>query len=238
MKTAAPPKISSRVSPLLGAIAYPLGNQFVLPYYFNHILITGQAHIPHHGPVILAPTHRSRWDALIVAHATGKGVTGRYLRFMVSADEMKGMQGWFIRQLGGFPVDTRRTRRTKMASLDHTSELLTRGQMVVIFPEGNIFRDTCVQPIKRGVAKVALEAQSQRSSTLPPVQIVPIDLHYSDPIPHRGTAVHVTIGQPLSAADYSTDSLKAGSKRLTQDLATALQSLGSTVCRNSATPAQ
>lgn len=238
MNTITPSKISSRISPLLGAIAYPLGNQFVLPYYFDHIFVTGQHHIPKRSPVILAPTHRSRWDALIVAHATGKGVTGRYLRFMVSADEMKGVQGWFIRQLGGFPVDTRRTRRTKMASVDHTIELLHRGQMVVIFPEGNIFRDTQVQPIKRGVAKIALDAQAQRASTLPPVQIVPIDLHYSDPIPHRGTAVRVTIGQPLAAADYSSDSVKAGSKQLTQDLTAALQSLGSRVGREKSAPAQ
>lgn len=218
--------VSSRISPLISAIAYPLGNQVILPYYFSQITVIGQENIPKTGPVILAPTHRSRWDALIVAHTTGKTVTGRYLRFMVSADEMRGVQGWFIRRLGGFPVDTHAHHR-KLASLDHTVNLLNQGEMVVIFPEGDIFRASGVQTIKRGVAMVALQAQAEREARGcdRPVQIVPVSLQYSQKIPRRGSAVTVKIGEAIAVNQYPQLSLKGASKQLTRDVAGALAGL-------------
>ncbi|TVQ58725.1 MAG: 1-acyl-sn-glycerol-3-phosphate acyltransferase [Spirulina sp. DLM2.Bin59] len=218
--------VASRISPLISAIAYPLGNQVILPYYFSQIRVMGQENIPKTGPVILAPTHRSRWDALIVAHTTGKTVTGRYLRFMVSADEMRGVQGWFIRRLGGFPVDTHAHHR-KLASLDHTVNLLNQGKMVVIFPEGDIFRGSGVQPIKRGVAMVALQAQAEREAREcnAPVQIVPVSLQYSQQIPRRGSEVTVKIGEAIAVNQYPQLSMKGASKQLTQDVAAALAAL-------------
>ena len=83
---------TSRVSPWLTSLFYPLGHYIVLPLYFGKIEITGQEHLPKDGPAILAPTHRSRWDALMMPYSTGQMVTGRDLRFMVTADEVKGVQ--------------------------------------------------------------------------------------------------------------------------------------------------
>ena len=99
--------VASRVSSWLAPLVYFLGRCFVLPSFFKRISVTGQENLPTSGPVILAPTHRSRWDALLIPATTGRGVTGRDLRFMVSIDEVKGIQGWFIRRLGGFPIDTK-----------------------------------------------------------------------------------------------------------------------------------
>jgi len=73
---------------------------------------------------------------------TGRGVTGRDLRFMVSADEVRGIQGWF--DLGGFP-----DKHPAITTLRHES-LLQQGEMLVIFPEGNIFRDGSLHPLKLG----------------------------------------------------------------------------------------
>src|SRR3712207_5600521 len=98
--------IDSRISPWLTPLAYRLGCWVVLPLYFRTKVI-GQEHIPQDGPVILAPTHRSRWDALIVPYATGRFASGRDVHFMVTVDEVKGLQGWLIRRLGGFPVNPR-----------------------------------------------------------------------------------------------------------------------------------
>jgi len=100
------PAVNSRINPCLIRFCYFLGNYLVLPAFFSKITVTGQENIPLTGGVILAPTHRSRWDALILPYAVGRLVTRRDLRFMVSANEMKGVQGWFIRRLGGFPVNT------------------------------------------------------------------------------------------------------------------------------------
>lgn len=212
--------VSSHVSPWLGAIAYSLGRRLVIPCYFGQVSVTGQENLPLTGPVILAPTHRSRWDALLVPYATGRGITGRDLRFMVTADEVTGLQGWFIRRLGGFPIDT---NHPTISSLRHGVELLQAGEMLVIFPEGNIFRDQCLHPLKPGLARLALSAESSQLGL--GVKIVPIHIHYSSPLPHWGCNVKMHIGSPLSVNAYNTGSLKENAKHLTFDLTTALKQL-------------
>ena len=141
--------VTSRVCHWLTSVIYPLGRRIVIPFYFRQLKVTGQENIPKTGSVILAPTHRSRWDALLIPYAAGKPVTGRDLRFMVSEDEVKGIQGWFIRRMGGFPVNT---RHPGIGSIRHSVELLRNGEALVMFPEGNIFRETHVQPLKFGEA--------------------------------------------------------------------------------------
>src|ERR671932_519815 len=72
---------TSRCSPFLTPLAYFLGQRFLLPLYFRKISVSGQENLPHSGPVILAPTHRARWDSLVLPLAAGRPVTGRDLRF-------------------------------------------------------------------------------------------------------------------------------------------------------------
>jgi 1-acyl-sn-glycerol-3-phosphate acyltransferase len=225
MKTTANPNFG--VSPCVASIVYPLGYYIVLPLFFGRIEITGQENIPKTGPVILAPTHRSRWDALILGYATGRYTSGRDLRFMVTIDEYnKPIQGWFIRQMGGFPVDT---QRPDFASLNYSVELLRSGEMVVIFPEGapgeegEVFRDNKIHPLKRGLALIALETELKQPDCK--TKILPISLKYSEPYPSWGTDVAIKIGSPINVADYQTNSLRKSSQRLTGHLEAALKDL-------------
>lgn len=211
---------NSRISPWLANILYPLGTYIVIPGFFSKIEITGQENIPAKNPVIIAPTHRSRWDALIIPYAMGRMVSGRDLRFMVSANEVKGLQGWFIRRMGGFPVNA---ERPGASSVRHSVELLEDDAMLVIFPEGNIFRDREVHPLKRGVARIALDVALEKPET--EVNILPVSLKYSDPYPSWGAKVKVDIAQPINVAEYLEDSLRRSSQKLTQTLETKLQQL-------------
>ncbi|MEG3922650.1 MULTISPECIES: lysophospholipid acyltransferase family protein [unclassified Microcoleus] len=189
---------TSRVSPWLTSLLYPLGHYVVLPFHFGKIEITGQEHLPKDGPVILAPTHRSRWDALMMPYSTGQKVTGRDLRFMVTADEVKGVQGWFIRNLGGFPVDL---KHPAIGSLRYGVELLLDKEMLVIFPEGGIFQDGEVHPIKPGLARLAMQAELSKPGL--GVKIVPMSIRYRPRIPQWGAQVKIAIGSPISVADYA-----------------------------------
>lgn len=212
--------INSRVSPWLSALAYPLGSRIVLPAYFDKLSVIGQENIPTEGPVILAPTHRSRWDALVVPHVSGRRVTGRYLRFMVTSDEVKGIQGWLIRRLGAFPVNP---RQPGIASLRYGLELLLAGEMLVIFPEGGIFQDGQLHPIKQGLARLAVQAEFAKPGL--GIQVVPIHLQYSELVPQWGCNVDVRIGAPLNVAGYLHQNSKADAKTLTADLHLALERL-------------
>ncbi len=211
---------SSRISPWLARLLYPLGSKVVIPAFFNKITITGQENIPKKNPVIVAPTHRSRWDALLVPYAMGRMVSGRDMRFMVSINEVKGLQGWFIRRMGGFPVNP---ARPKLGSLQHSVELLQDDEMLVIFPEGAIFRDRQVHPLKRGVARIALDVVNENPDT--EVNIIPVSLRYSEAFPSWGADAWLDIGKPINAAEYLEESVRRASQNLTKALQEKLQQL-------------
>ena len=222
-------QITSGVAPWLIKLVYPFAKYFLMPFFFRKIVVTGQENIPSEGAVIVAPTHRSRWDALIVPYATGRLVSNRDPHFMVSANEISGIQGWFITRLGGFPIDT---HHPAFSSLKHSFDLLCQGEMVVIFPEGNIFRTETVQPLKRGVAKIALEVAIARSAPLSviakpenTINILPVSVKYSEKIPQRGCSVEVKIGKCLNINEYPADSSRENSMRLTKDLENALKAI-------------
>jgi len=210
----------SRVLHWLMALFYPLGRYFVLPLYFKRIEVIGREHLPSSGPVILAPTHRSRWDAMTLPYAAGQDITGRHLRFMVSANEVTGLQGWFIQRMGGFPVNT---DRPAIASLRHGVDLLESGETLVIFPEGNIFRETHVQSLKPGLARLAIQAETSRTDL--GIQVVPLSIYYSNSLVPWRSCVRVMIGSPLHVPDYCQGSHKQNAKRLTADLQAAMEAL-------------
>lgn len=216
-----PDKLNSHISPWVSKVLYPIGCYLVLPLFFSKIKINGLENIPTDDPVIIAPTHRSRWDALIVPYAVGRLSSGRDLRFMVSANEVKGLQGWIIRSMGGFPVDT---DRPQLNSVNHSIELLKQGEeMLVIFPEGGIYNDKQIHPLKRGVALIALQAETDKSERR--VKILPVGIRYSEPIPRWGTEVTVDIGSPLTVADYLRGSLRKSSQKLTLALKESLEQI-------------
>ena len=212
----------SKISPWLAHFVYFFGRYSLLPLYFNRVEVTGRENIPLDGPVILAPTHRSRWDALILAYAAGRLATGRDLRFMVSSNEIdRKVQGWFIRRLGGFAVNP---QRPSPDSLYHSIDLLCQGEMLTIFPEGNIYHQRFVESLKRGLAAIALQAQAKLPNQT--VKIVPISINYSHLYPCLGCDVKVDIGKAIAVSRYTTGkSTKKTSQKLTADLEDALRDL-------------
>jgi 1-acyl-sn-glycerol-3-phosphate acyltransferase len=212
--------IRSGFSPWLTKIIYPLGRYIVLPGFFREIEIIGQEHIPYTGAVILAPTHRTRWDSLLVSYAVGPYVTGRNLRVMVTRPEMQGIQGWFLRRLGCFPIDT---TKLGIGSIRHSVELLHQGEMLTIYPEGNLFRDGKLHPLKKGLARIAMQSVSLQPDL--DLKIIPICLDYEDLTPKFRDRVTVKIGKPLPVQAYQHLSSKAAAEQLHQDLTRSLEGL-------------
>ena len=212
--------VESHVSPWLTKIIHPLGQYIVLPGFFREIEIRGKEYTPHTGAVILAPTHRTRWDALLTAYAIGPYVTGRSSRIMVTTDEMKGIQGWLLRRLGCFEIDT---TKPSLAVIRHSIELLHQGEMLTIFPEGELMRDRVLHPLKEGLTRIAMQAVSLKPDL--DLKILPINLDYEHPYPKFRDRVTVELGKPLQVNDYQQFSIKTGAKKLHQDLTRSLEEL-------------
>ena len=139
---------------------------------------------------------------------------------MVSENEASGLQGWFVCRLGGFPVNT---DRPSIRTLRYGVEVLLQQEMLVIFPEGNIFRDGAVHPLKPGLARLAVSAETTHPGL--GVQVVPMGIKYSQSYPQWGSDVSICIGSPLKVATYNQGSVKQRAKQLTTDLENALKAL-------------
>jgi glycerol-3-phosphate dehydrogenase (NAD(P)+) len=118
--------------------------------YFRMVRI-GRAHIPRRGPAIIAANHRSFFDPFVI------GTMARRPLYYVAKRELFEIHpliSWLMSALGAFPVDRGRGDLDTIAT---AKELLARGELVLIFPEGTRTRPGPLGKPKRGVGRLALE---------------------------------------------------------------------------------
>lgn len=211
----------SKISPWLTPLTYFVCFRLIVPLYFKAVTVEGQEHLPQTGAVIFAPTHRSRWDSILLAYAAGRWVTGRDLRYMALSNQTTGIQGWFVKRLGGFPVNR---DHPGSSSIRYSVELLKQEETLVLFPEGHIFIEDEIHPIQSGVARIALQVLSQKPDL--ELNIVPIRIRYDRPAPiTKGSSVKIKISPPLPVKQYLQASSKKAAQQLTEDLEIALKNL-------------
>ena len=96
----------NKINPLLGFIAMFVTQDIILRFFFSKKkIIRNSFSLPINSSIILAPTHRSRWDGLILTMAMGRRVPKKDCKFMVTKSEMSGIQGWFLKRLGCFSIN-------------------------------------------------------------------------------------------------------------------------------------
>ncbi len=140
-------------------------NRIVLGLKFRQVEIVGRHHIPSNGPFLLVSNHVSRWDGLLV-----QSLIARPANYLVSPNELKGFQGTVLRSMGAFPANPR------FNLLDFFYKQVKKGEGVVVFPEGNIFKDGATHPFKNGAARMALNC-SLMGQRLP---VIPMAVAYRD----------------------------------------------------------
>lgn len=168
----------------LGAAFLNVVNEIVLRYKFRQIEVIGRNNLPDHEPFILVSNHGSRFDGLMVQRALK-----RKANYMVSPNELKGLQGFTLPWVGAFPANPR---------LDITGfalETLKKGEGLVVFPEGNVFYDGQIHPFKFGAARIALKAYQNGM----PLKVVPAAIDYEwGPI----AKARIVFGEPVEMDEY------------------------------------
>ncbi|HEY1520059.1 MAG TPA: 1-acyl-sn-glycerol-3-phosphate acyltransferase, partial [Solirubrobacteraceae bacterium] len=118
--------------------------------YFRMVRI-GREHIPAEGPVILASNHRSFLDPFIIGTMVRRPV---YYVAKTELFEFHPIVTWMLSALGAFPVQ----RGTgDEAMIETAKEILERGEIVLMFPEGTRTRPGSLGLPRRGVGRLALE---------------------------------------------------------------------------------
>lgn len=156
---------------------------------YTRMSIEGREHLPTSGAYVLAPVHRSYVDTPITAC-----VTRRRLRFMGKDTMWKyPTVGKFISALGAFPVSRGSVDREAM---QRCIAVLTAGEPLVMFPEGERKDGPVVQPLFDGATFIAARAG---------VPVIPVGIGGSDRVMPRGAKfvfprkVRVLIGAPIVA---------------------------------------
>ncbi len=201
-----------RINPLLGFIAMFVTQDIVLGFFFSKKKILNKDFsIPINSSIILAPTHRSRWDGLVLTMAMGRRVTKKDCRFMVTKSEMKGIQGWFLKRLGCFSINQ---LSPSLSALKYAIDLIEKGEQLVVFPEGKINKYGKKLVLKEGLYRLARLATKKTESII----IIPIGIAYSKVSPKFRDDFCLSFGKPMAMSDYLNFTVKEFNQLLNEKM--------------------
>jgi len=162
--------------------------------------IEGRQHIPAEGAAILASNHLSFSDSIFLPLMVDRRIT-----FPAKMEYFTGTgaKGWltkmFFTSTGQIPID-RSGGSASMAALEQGLQVLRRGELFGIYPEGTRSPDGRLYRGKTGMARLALEAD------VPIIPCAMIDTDKAQPTGQRipnVVQVGVRIGRPIHHPEYA-----------------------------------
>ena len=207
--------------------------RLALRWYYRDVELVGVERVPRSGPVLLASNHPNALvDALVIACTLERPVTltakatlldhplTRMLMRAVGVVPLRRASDEHARRVHDAdrrdpPPNLSRNDRAFDAVLD----VLERGGMVLLFPEGKSHNEPELAPVKTGLARIALMAREDRR--IDHLPIVPIGLTFEKKWEPR-SRVLMQVGTPLVAGtEVSNDT--TGVVRLTEGIADGLR---------------
>ena len=160
------------------------------------VKIEGRVHVPKRGAVILAANHRSFLDSIFIPLVVHRRVT-----FVAKAEYFDDRKtAWFFRGCGQIPI-RREGGTASERALASATDVLRRGKVFAIYPEGTRTRDGLLHKGHTGAARLALRCNAP---------IVPIGLVGTDnvqPVDARliklFRRVTIRFGEPIDPARYA-----------------------------------
>lgn len=193
------------------------------------------AELPRKGAFVLSPNHYSEIDPIVMGVAAWK--LGRAPRFMAKASLFKvPMLKWLLNASGQIPVE--RAGGNSQAAMGAATELVTKGRMVIVYPEGSLTRDPDMWPMrgKTGAVRLALEHN---------IPLIPVAHWGTEALMPRYAkkislfprkTIHVNVGEPLDLSAYRGKLDQVSLATATNELMNAIASLLSEL-RNEPAPA-
>lgn len=159
----------------------------LLLYRMKRLTPTGEPYKARlHGGAILAANHTSFSDPFLI----GVAFWYRRMHFLAAEVVMTGkLRSWLLRGVGAIRIDR---NNADIDAMHSCVEVLKNGDLLAMFPQGNIAKEDQLQSLKSGVTLIALQA----GVPIVPMYICPAKRWYN-----RRTVV---IGEPLNPKDYIT----------------------------------
>lgn len=154
------------------------------------VRVEGLEHVPRRGPVILAGNHVAFCDSIFLPLVLRRRVT-----FVAKAEYFDDRRkAWFFRATGQIPIK-RSGGSASARALESAREVLEKGQLFGIYPEGTRSPDGRLYKGHTGVARLALTteapvvavamvgtAQVQSIGQIKPKLFVPVTVRFSAPM--------------------------------------------------------
>jgi 1-acyl-sn-glycerol-3-phosphate acyltransferase len=185
--------------------------------------VSGAEHIPASGPAILASNHLSVVDSIFLPLMVERPVT-----FAAKSEYFTGTRwrdkvvGAYLRSTNQLSTD-RAGARAAQAMLDAALDLLNRGQLFGIYPEGTRSPDGRLYRGRTGVGYLALHS----GAPVIPVAMVGTEkiLPPGHRVPRPGR-IEIRIGEPLTFAELRGQPPGARQRRaVTDEVVQAIQKL-------------
>jgi 1-acyl-sn-glycerol-3-phosphate acyltransferase len=200
-------------------------NGVALHWFYRDIRIIARERIPLRGPLLIAANHRNALvDSLIVAWVVPRriGMTAKatltenpliaLLFGILGVVPLRRVRDEAGNANGASPDPSRNTEAFR-----EILNLLEQRRAVLIFPEGKSHNEVGLEPLKTGLARLALRARDERS--IKGVTILPLGLVFEDKgVP--GTVVGAHVGEPIEMDSWPTTDHVA----LTEEIARRLRS--------------
>lgn len=161
--------------------------------------IEGSENIPETGPVIIVGNHLSVIDSFFLPLMIDRRVS-----FLAKSDYFtgKGLSGWFVKHFmlatGQLPID-RSGGKASEASLNTGLQVLDRGDVLAIYPEGTRSPDARLYRGRTGVARLIIES----GATVVPA--IMVDTELAMPIGRKIPKIRrigTVIGKPLDFSRF------------------------------------
>lgn len=124
---------------------------WVMNFFYSPRLLNADR-IPERSGALLVANHVTYADALFITM-----ICPRPVRFIVS-DEFTSVRvlGWLLEIFNSLPISAKNPREAILSA----AEGLEAGDLICIFPEGQLTRSGCLTPIRRGMELIARRAKS------------------------------------------------------------------------------
>ncbi len=123
---------------------------WMVTHTLYRIQITGGENVPQKGGALLAPNHVSMVDAALLIASTE-----RPIRFLMFKDNYEHpLIRPFARIMGVIPISSQQRPREMIHSLRTATQALKNGELVCIFPEGQMTRIGQMLPFRRGMERI------------------------------------------------------------------------------------
>jgi 1-acyl-sn-glycerol-3-phosphate acyltransferase len=180
-------------------IIYP-----ALKIFFKKQVVIGKEKVVNNKPLIICSNHNNAFlDSIVLHYALWENI------YTLTRGDVFGnkFKAYLLGQFHILPVyrfqEGFENLQKNNDTFEKTIKKLEQSNKILIFPEGNCIQEKRLRKFKKGMARIAFSAESNRNFKLG-LRVQPIAINYTAPWKFR-SSLEIVVGDPILISDYQND---------------------------------